>query len=157
MNKRTFPKLPCSFFLVSVLYLAPETVCFAQTDPLHDCRLLERVMNDSAVKKYLFAHNFNGFFNEHSSFNNCRTLNIAGKNYAMNDSIQMERWVSVIYDSISQTALSYYPVSFYAFKNTKDVIGINLDWIPYEHGLQIILENKNGKYVVAKVYPVLTD
>ncbi len=115
---------------------------------IDDCGLLEKFMNDRAVKKYLFSHPFEGFFlsNRSKYFKSCSSITIDGKKHQTNDSL-----------GVFHNDKYCYPVSIYVSKDDENTLRIALDWVPYEEGLIITAKMKHNKYVITDVNRVSTD
>lgn len=150
MNKRTFLKssvmltlgsvsaFPIMRLVFLVIFFCFGTVTFsiAQVDcSLNDCGLLEKVMNDTAVKKFLYSReHFLGFRNASRYFQNCKSLKINGKEYTVSDSVEAN-------------SLDYIAVDI-IIPETKAFNFFILEWTPMEQAAAFVVKKKKNKYIV---------
>jgi hypothetical protein len=125
-------------FLVFLFYFGTVSFCKAQIDTnFNNCQILESVVNDSAVKKFLFSReHFIGFTNSTKYFRGCNSLSIEGKNYK-------------VYDSIGKAMLEGYPpIDIYVQNENNDDFFIVLDYVPQEQGANIEVKKRKCKYII---------
>jgi len=123
-------------FLLLTFYFGSVIFCEAQTNnDLNDCGLLEKIMNDTSVKKILYSRrHFLGFRNESGYFQNCKSLNIDGKEYKISGSIEAN-------------SLDYVPVDIYI--PDRNFNFFVLEWVPMEQAAVFDVKKKNGKYIIS--------
>ena len=136
-------KLFCLLFLVFCRTLAS----FGQNSDalLNNCGLLEKIVNDSAVKSYLFTReHFISLQNFSTHFQNCDAVLINGKKYSVYDSTARE--MTSGYLAVHMYVRTY--SEMYQGQENKNIFFVILDYVPQEQGALIKVEKVHGVYNV---------